>query len=505
MRPGGRRKRRTSGGIGGRRAALATAALALVLLWPGGRDAPRAEQAAGPCAGIDARSAAFLACVVATLKAEESTHPADNPVLGEPVAGYLAALEGAIGYQGSASDLDALRRRSSDLKRDPQANRAAIAALDSAVASHASELRTVLDARTYAAQASPGTDVYPVFVREALAFLESDRAKFYERGPFEEFVVAQLAALLESAYFLEKAAGRADEGKLNRELAVLDQDLRILTLPDHDYILAPEAGGGANGTRFWRASLLFLLERTSESRAILRDLAIGNQSFGLYTADIDHIFVGSPFALPYEMIVRGARDKDGLPVIDIKNPAAVERNFNPAQLALVACAHLDDKGPDRIKTFMRAVADTVLSDYYVVAASADSAAKLQKLDAAMSQVINGEKLGKERAALVQTIEAKDEGFSREIERGARACGVADAVRDKIYWKFRFQSQIESQSTGKKAAKYRGQLLFGGRLNASQARAVSDFINKSVLRELAARREELGIEDAASVARMRIGR
>ena len=486
----------------GVRGASILVALLILIVWPSGPDAPRAQELTGPCAAIDLKSEAFLACLVAALKAEESKNQPVTPVLVEPLRSYLVALEDASGYQATMSDLDELKRRSIELKRDPKSNREAIALLDSAIASHAGELRPILDARTYAGQASPGSDIYRAVVQEMLAFLDSDGAKSYDRGPYEEYIRSMRASVLEADYFLEKAAGRPDESKLNRELEVLREGLDRLTRPEYDYILPPEPGKGVNGYQFWRASVLFLLNRISESREILRDLAIDNQKFGLYTVDLGHIYLDNVFALPAEMIVLGSRDKDGKPAIDFRDPNFLDRLFNPAQLALVACAHLEDEEPDRLRKFMKAVGNTVFSDYYVVAASLDSQANLRKLQAAIDRVINSKSLSKERDALLTTIKGRDNVFSAEIEHGARLCGVADSIRDQIYWEFQFRSQIERLE---RSGKYSYQLLFGGRLNASQARAVSDFLNKSIFRELGSEREGLGIRGAASIARMRASR
>jgi hypothetical protein len=77
-----------------------------------------------------------------------------------------------------------------------------------------------------------------------------------------------------------------------------------------------------------------------------------------------------------------------------------------------------------------------------------------------------------------------------MKLGARLCGVEDTVLQQIYSPFQFRSEI-------KHIKNTDFLVFGGRLNATQARTISDFLNLSVFPKL---QEKL---EAAYIARMRI--
>ena len=134
--------------------------------------------------------------------------------LGEPLRKALDSLGATEGYGGASADLEKFKGWAKELKdRDPVANRLTIAALDNAIASHKDEIRTAVSVRAAARQAlengqSEGDNIQPIFVQRKLTFLDSDRAKFYDRGPFEVARLSLLASAIEEHYFLNGAATR---------------------------------------------------------------------------------------------------------------------------------------------------------------------------------------------------------------------------------------------------------------------------------------------------------
>ncbi len=147
----------------------------------------------------------FPHCVTLLVaEAMQGTSPRDS-VLGEPLTGYLHTLAERQGYQGENGDLDRLKGYSTALKTDPNGNMAAIAALDDAIASYAGELRIAVSVTRLAASEKPGTDIYPQLIKQELDFFRSDRAKFYDKGPFELTIRGLYAAALEGDFFLRKA------------------------------------------------------------------------------------------------------------------------------------------------------------------------------------------------------------------------------------------------------------------------------------------------------------
>src|SRR5262249_2382068 len=142
------------------------------------------------------------------------------------------------------------------------------------------------------------------------------------------------------------------------------------------------------------------------------------------------------------------------------------------------CAHIEDPGPNRIRSLAAAVEDLVVSDYYVVAASTANPADLDQLDAVIRSALDTDSVREAKAKVLKIVAGEEVvGFSEAIARGAKECGIDDVLRDQIFSLFRFESQKVHLDRGSKLTEY---LLFGGRLNARQARIVADFLNESVL-------------------------
>ncbi|HEV7602900.1 MAG TPA: hypothetical protein VGO49_21920 [Bradyrhizobium sp.] len=430
----------------------------------------------------------------------EKKKPVQQAILDDQMQSLLRKLAGAAGYQGNPSDLEELKRRSIELKRDPVGNREAIALLDSAISSHADEIGSALSTRSLAATNDPGTDIYPRFVRQKLAFLGSDKAKFYDRGPFEIIWRSLLVTTLESQYFLEQQAESNDKEILRKAIRVLDEILDRRRRPEYDYI-SNRQEFLVNTDLFWRASLLFVLGEKPEMQKLLNKLVQDNKDFGLKTVNSNHIYVYKTFNFPHQIIVQDDLEKNGTHKAEIKDPYVLDRYYNAAQLALYACAYFDQAGPKRIDAFVSAVEGLALSDYYVVAASTDSSAKLQELASLLKRAADGAAVANERNQLIQQITSKEmPGFSDAIKRGAMSCDIKDDVRDQVYSKFDFQITPAHIEGFGKATEY---LLVGGRLNAGQANAAVNFFNKSVFPALGPHPFDK-TELRTYAARMRIG-
>jgi hypothetical protein len=459
-----------------------------------------AQSIALPCE-YDPQSDELLRCVIALIETVEKKTPTAQAILNDQVLTVLQRLADFQSYRGAASDLNELKRRSTDLKLDPKSNRIAIIALDSAIAAHVDEIGPAVSTQALAKEANVGTDIYPRFVEQKLTFLgDEKKVEFYDRGPFEIVRRTLLANALESSYFLE---GQSDKGKLEKEIRILDETLDRLRSPEYDYIERRPQESRINSILFWRASLLFLLGDKIEMKKTLREIILKHQQFDILTKNIGHIYIYKVFDLPYELKVQ-SRDQDNQPKIEIKDANLLRRYYNPAQLALVACAHLDEAGGHGIQTFMKATAGLVLSDYYVVAASSkkeNSRRVVEQFDEALREAINSEKFRGQRDELVKEVADKEvSGLSDAVKNGARLCEIEDSVRNEIYSPFDFGSYIKHVEEPGTHVDY---LLFGGRLNATQASVVSNFLSQSVFAvpELQSLRETLGTDNKAYIARM----
>jgi hypothetical protein len=447
-----------------------------------------------------------LSCVRKVIDAEIGTKPTNEVVLGEPVYSLLQKLAEELGYRGALDDLDDLKRRSSELKQEPAEHRVAIAALDNAIASHVDEIRPAISTQRLASEAAPGTNIYSAFVRQKLDFLSSKRATFYDHGPFEIPRRLLLANALESSYFLKRASGNEDKGLLYEEITLLDEVLERVTNPEYRYLpivnREPQTSQ-KNGTLFWKASILFVLGEKSQLHELLRGLAIDNHNFGLETKFPGQIYIYKVLDLPYEMIVRQGIERDGTPSVEVKDALLLKHFFNPAQLALVACAHLDSAGTgEGINGLIKDINDLTPRDYYVVAASGDDPAQLTQfanvLKTSMDQKINDK-----RNELLGIVSGEDGGFYAKIDIGAQRCSIEDAIRREIYLPFEFRPQIKHIEG---LDRYNDLVLFGGRLSAMQANTVADFLNGAVLNRPDVQREMTNSNGKpAYIARMRIDR
>ena len=462
---------------------------------------PAAQEASGPCAASNPPiSKDFLACVRGALDAVGNERVSQG-VLDEPLHGYLRTLAQTLGYAGAKSDLDALKTQSTALKRDPVANREAIALLDNAIASHVDELRPAVSREALAAKHSSGTDIYPRFVEQKLAFLSTDETKFYDGGPFEVVRRSLLANTLEGKYFMNQ--GDPDQSLLHKEIEVLDEIHVRLTDPKYAYLSVPPANRNAriNSNRFWRASLLFVLGEKTELREMLRDIATRNQEFGIETTNPGHVYIYKTLDFPFKILLQGI-DKDGKPIVETNDPHILNRFYNPAQLALRVCDLVKVAGPSKAETLARVISDLDFNDFYVVAASTNDTSQLQQFVAAVNQALEVQALRQQRDDLVKRIAAQAETFSNTMKRGAQACGIEDAVRDKIYSAFEFKPQLKHIDGFGKQSEY---LVFGGRLDANQANIVVDFLNKYVFADpaLHALQTKMKIDSTAYAARVRI--
>jgi hypothetical protein len=462
---------------------------------------PSVVAAQDPCTNEPA-SPEFTGCVVRLIQEAEKSAPIAQVVTVEPQHGQLVKLANALGHHARGPDLETLKKWSKDLKHDPRGNREAITILDNAIAANIDELRAIVSP-TILAQRAPTLaekkNAFSDFVQQKIAYLDSEKIKFYDGGPFEASARSYLSNALEEAYFLESEAGRADPDKLRRAARSMEEVLVRLTAAEFDYLPASQRTTWVNDYQFFNAALLFALGENARSRELLRMLARNNLNFGLGSTKLDHVYIYKLFNTPYVLSILPGTSKDGRPNIHIDDDALVKRFFNPAQLALFLCARLDEAGPQGLTRLAKDISELVLSDYFVIIASSDARDALEDLRAGIAKKIgDDEKLRQEGLQRVNNLEPK--GFSDSMRIGARACGLNESERDRIYSPFAFKPQIEEISG---FGKSRFHLLLGGRVNASQARAVADFLNKSVFPELRPLRNKLGLGNAAYIARMRI--
>jgi hypothetical protein len=454
------------------------------------------------CNSLQPMSESYLSCVIAQIDAAERMKSIAPALLEEPLRSYLKVLSQSLGYQGAPNDLERLKSISTELKRDPRPNRDAIANLDAAIAANHDELGPSVSTRALATSAKAGTNIYRPFIQQKLAFLDSPKATFYDRGPYEITRRSLLANSIESEFFLEKQAGNLDKSKLRKEISILDEIVARLTEPQFDYLIIPQRTSRINSNKFWRASLLYALGDRSELREMLHNFSLANRHFELESNNNPgQVYIYRVFDLPIEMIVQPGSDGGGGPDVETRATDIVQRYFNAAQLALVACAHLEEAGSDEgIMSLIKTVDDLVPSDYYVIAASADDRETLKQFDAVLHDVIFSDKLKSERERLLQIIHGQEShGFYDQIKKGAELCGIDDAGLGEIFSPFQITWELRHiEGLGK----HNEILTFGGRLNGNQARTLANFLTEfvMVLPEIHAIRN---IDTSAYVARMRI--
>jgi hypothetical protein len=181
----------------------------------------------------------------------------------------------------------------------------------------------------------------------------------------------------------------------------------------------------------------------------------------------------------------------------------VRRYYNAAQLALVACSQLESAGTeDGITKFGNAIRNLVPFDYYVIAASADDPVVLVELGREIDKYLNG--FGKHaRDKLLNNIRGDSGEFLNIIHLGAKQCYVNDEIRDRTYARFEFAPKVD-KIEGLGDHDYH--LFYGGRLNASQANSVSEFLNKSAfgISDIMKWRKSIDAK-SAYIARIRIDR
>jgi hypothetical protein len=419
--------------------------------------------------------------------------------IADPLRQVLEQLAETEGYGGSESDLDYLKRRSTDLKGDPIANREAITLLDRAIASHVDELRSAVSAWKIAKISPPGTNIHPLFVQQKLDFLSSERARFYDGGPFEITRRALLANSIEEKYFIDQ---RTKPEMLRREMQIIDEILDRYTLPQYEYLKRPQINVQINSNLFWKASLLFALGEKFSAREIFRRLIFTTSGLGLETKTLGHVFVYRVFDLPYQMTVQGGTNEDGRPNLEVKDEGVLQRYYNPAQLALFACSLLDSAGSKGVEIYAQSIKGLTLADYYVVAASADDPSKLAQLDDAIHSALDSDDARGKYEKVLGIVEGQSGELSKSMTQGALLCGIESSLRDHIYSPFVLKGT--TQYIGSPQRKFPHYLLFGGHLNGAQATIVSEFLNYLMSGPLFDRlRSTRGLEIGASGIRPRI--
>ena len=151
----------------------------------------------------------------------------------------------------------------------------------------------------------------------------------------------------------------------------------------------------------------------------------------------------------------------------------VNRFYNPAQLALLACAFVNENNTAGAEVFEKEVRDFVFNDYnVVVAAIGEQTDRLTKLGGQLTQAIqSGQGLSGRLNDITKQINQESAHILDLMQSGAKQCGIPDA--DTIYAPFQFAPRIEVIKDNAKP----NLLLVGGYLNANQASMVSNFIDE----------------------------
>jgi hypothetical protein len=268
--------------------------------------------------------------------------------------------------------------------------------------------------------------------------------------------------------------GARDEKLLRQELEVLDDIYqRLQRSPAAQYLIIRQKKARINGNRFWYASILFALNEKERAKDVLRDMAKNASQFDLQTAEPGHVNIYKVFNQPYEIILKNDGD------VETRDTGVLNQYYNPAQLALAACATLDESGSDAIQKFTDQIGRATLSDYYVVAASAENASQIDSFGEAVRKAIDRTDASwvPKREDFLRRVSSQEvAGFSEIIKRGAEKCGIEAATRDQIFAPFAFKPRTEHYQG---IAKYPNQLIVGGRLNANQAKTVADFLDEMI--------------------------
>ena len=165
-----------------------------------------------PCGAEVSPPAELLSCVK-EYSVGTQNDASKRTVFPDWAKAILRKLAQTNGYNGSSSDLAVLKQQSAELKRDPNTNREMISLLDSAIASHVDEIGPAVSTHRLAKVSDLGTDIYPKFIRQKLEFLGSEKARFYDGGPFEIAWRSLFVSSLESEYFLKEKAIDGEDRK----------------------------------------------------------------------------------------------------------------------------------------------------------------------------------------------------------------------------------------------------------------------------------------------------
>jgi hypothetical protein len=432
-----------------------------------------AQPAPPPCDQSKQKTPEFLHCVVGQIDTLESRGtPIEKAATQSPLNGFLDELGRSLGYTGAQSDVDALKSRSSALKQaDPGKNWDAIVGLDYAISSHVTEIGPAVSTHALSSQSeNVGKDIFEKFVRQKLSFLGSDSLTFYDRGPFEITAHSLLANSLESKYFLDRehSPGSADASTLRKEMAILDDIYKRYTDNQHDYLPRNDQQSRTNSNRFWRASISLLAGDSSGAREILKTLASQNAVSTLESHVQGQVYVYKVYDHPYQIIV------DSIGKTRNIDANVLNRLYNPAQLALLACAFVNEPGAGGAELFEKEVKEFVSSDYSVVVASTgEQTDRLIKLRDQLTQaILNNQALSGRLNDIAGQINQDSLHILQLMQSGAQQCGISDSVRTTIFAPFDLEPRIEVLQDNTK----RSLLLVGRYLNANQASAVSDFIN-----------------------------
>jgi hypothetical protein len=261
--------------------------------------------------GSQSTSSGPIAYVVDRIKEVKPGEDVGEVIEERRVADHLKYLAETVGYQG---DISVLKETSTALKkRDRLLYRHAITLLDDAIASQADELRQAMSITNFAAKFKPGRNIYADFVRHKLAFLESEKGRFYERGPFEIAVVGLLANSIEALALLEDTDPQQAVALTKREIALVDKIFSRISTPNRFDASPTERQVSINGNRFWRASLAFLIGNREEAAEALRKIVEDNKEFGPKFDDSSPLYIYKIFDLLYSITVGQGIDRNEKP------------------------------------------------------------------------------------------------------------------------------------------------------------------------------------------------
>src|SRR5262249_62394663 len=120
-----------------------------------------------------------------------------------------------------------------------------------------------------------------------------------------------------------QAAGKPDKEKLGRKIEVPDELPQPYPPPGYASLPLLKKTLQTNSTRFWQASLWFVMGERPKAAEVLAVLARNNRRFGLESTAAGHVFIYRVVDLPREMTV--SSDPNGGSNVGINDSEVLKR------------------------------------------------------------------------------------------------------------------------------------------------------------------------------------